>query len=160
MVLSIQITKFIFHNSNWEPYNLPNLVLTKFTHYSKLQCAYSEPDSVLLRTVPELLTRAWLTATYRACLWSIIACSVTSSHSGHIQATAARPHDCNNRARFCSVASSNIVPKVVSQFVEWKAKLRGDTRRSVAAIVRRSLRFLATCERLWRQNVQNGVSCE
>ena len=114
--------------------------------------------SVLLRTVPKLLAHAWVTATYRACLWSISTCTVTPSHSGHIQATAARPHGCNSQARFCLVASSNIVPEeVVLQFVEWKANLRGDTRWSVAAIVCRSLRFLAMCEKSCHQNCWNGV---
>ena len=58
--------------------------------------------SVYLRTVSATLARAWLAATYRTCLWSIRACTVTSPHTSHIQATAARPHGYNNRAKFAS----------------------------------------------------------
>ena len=53
-----------------------------------------------LRTVSALLVRTRLAATYHACLWSIRTCTVTSPHINHIQATAAKPHGCNNRARF------------------------------------------------------------
>ena len=74
--------------------------------------------SVLLRPALELFACTRLTATYRTCLWSVSTCTVMSSHTGLIQATAARPHGCNNQARICSVASSNIVPEGVSQFQE------------------------------------------
>ena len=55
-----------------------------------------------LRTVSALLAHAQLAATYRACLWSIRACTVMSPNSSHIQATAARPHGCKNRAKYVS----------------------------------------------------------
>ena len=93
-------------------------------------------SSVPLRTVLELLARAWLMATYCPCLWSISVCTVASYDTGHMQATAARRHGCNNQARLCSVVCSSTVSERVSQFAEWKAKLRGNTRWSVAAIVR------------------------
>ena len=52
-----------------------------------------------LRTVPALLARALLTATYRTCLWLIRACTMILPHSSHIQVTAVRPHGCSNRAK-------------------------------------------------------------
>ena len=57
-----------------------------------------------LRTVSALPARARLAATYRACLWSIRACTVTSPDSSpiHIQATAARRHGCKNRTKYVS----------------------------------------------------------
>ena len=55
-----------------------------------------------LRTVSALLAHARLVATYRAHLWSIRACTVMSPDSSHIQATAARPHGCKNRAKYVS----------------------------------------------------------
>ena len=58
--------------------------------------------SVHLRTVSALLACARLATTYCACLWSIRACTVTSPNSSHIQATAARPHGCKNRAKYVS----------------------------------------------------------
>ena len=66
--------------------------------------------SVHLRTVPALLTRARLTATYRACLRSIRACTVTSPNTCHIQATEARPHGCNNRAKNVGERVSTLFP--------------------------------------------------
>ena len=93
-------------------------------------------SSVPLRTVPELLTRAWLMATYCPCLWSISVCTVASYNTGHMQATAARPHGCNNWARLCSVVRSNTVSERVSRFAEWQAKLRGNTWCSVTVIIR------------------------
>ena len=61
-----------------------------------------EENSVHLRTVSALLACARLAATYHACLWSIRACTVMSPDSSHIQATAARPHGCKNRAKYVS----------------------------------------------------------
>ena len=43
-----------------------------------------------LRTAPALLARTLLTAIYGTCLWSIRACTMTSSH---IQAMAVWLHD-------------------------------------------------------------------
>ena len=60
-------------------------------------------QSALLSALKDCLSslaRARLAATYHACLWSIRACTVTSPHINHIQATAAKPHGCNNRAKF------------------------------------------------------------
>ena len=62
----------------------------------------SKAYSVHLRTVSALLACARLAATYHACLWSIRACTMTSPDSSHIQATAARPHGCKNRAKYVS----------------------------------------------------------
>ena len=59
-------------------------------------------SSVHLRTVSVLLARGRLAATYRACLWSIRACTMTSPDSSHIQATAARLHGCKNGAKYVS----------------------------------------------------------
>ena len=67
-----------------------------------MQQAGLELDSVHLRTVSALLAHTRLAATYRACLWSIRACTVTSPNSSHIQATVARPHGCKNRAEYVS----------------------------------------------------------
>ena len=58
--------------------------------------------SVYLRTISAPLAHSRLAATYRTCLWSIRACTVMSLYTSHIQATAARPHGCNNRAKFVS----------------------------------------------------------
>ena len=62
----------------------------------------AQAHSVYLRTVSAPLARARLAATYRACLWLIRACTMMSPHTSHIQATAARPHGYNNRAKFVS----------------------------------------------------------
>ena len=55
-----------------------------------------------LRIVSALLVCARLAATYRACLWSIRACTVMSPDSSHIQAMAARPRGCKNRTKYVS----------------------------------------------------------
>ena len=62
---------------------------------SRLKKKDFQPSLVRLRTVSAVLARALLKTTYRAYLWSIGACTVTSSHSSHIQATVVRPHGCN-----------------------------------------------------------------
>ena len=41
------------------------------------------------------LAHVLLTAAYRSCLWSIIACIVTSCHRQHVQASAVWPHGCS-----------------------------------------------------------------
>lgn len=113
------------------PQNPQKLDPLKISHYTLPLCPGSlhfhsaAAQSVLLRTVPDLLTCARLTSTYCACLWSIFsACTVTWSHSGHIQAMATRPHGCDNWARFCLVASSNMVP-AWGNFAVYRMKSKG-----------------------------------
>ena len=86
-------------------------------HYTELWGVYKQASerwvashSVHLRTVSALLAHARLAATYRACLWSIRACTVTSPDSSHIQAMAARPHGCKNRAKYVSQRVSTLFP--------------------------------------------------
>ena len=86
---------FYFHCSRFVSENHKNLHPTKISRYMVLA-----PTSVCLSAVSALLVHARLTATYWACLWSIRACTMTSPHTDHIQATAARPHGCNNWAKY------------------------------------------------------------
>ena len=77
----------------WGHFQLPRAMATRIIEHRL---------SVHLRTISALLAHAQLAATYCVCLWSIRACTVMSSHSSHIQATAVRPHGCNNRAKYVS----------------------------------------------------------
>ena len=80
-----------------------------------------------LRTVSALLACVRLAATYHACLWSIIACIVTSPHTTHIQATAAKPHGCNSRAKF--------VGQRVSTLFSWEFCKLNDEKLTLGMIV-------------------------
>ena len=82
--------------------NTCSYIIMSYTSYCYCYDISSLVISVHLRTVSALLVRAWLVATYHACLWSIRACTVMSPDSSHIQATAARPHHCKNRAKYVS----------------------------------------------------------
>ena len=107
-------------------------------------------NSVHLRTVSALLACARLAATYRACLWSIRVCTVTSpiaaTYKPRQQGRAAAKIEQNmlvSKFQRCSRGASQVEQR--------NAHLGDDCRRSVAAIVHSYLRFSAMCERSCRQ---------
>ena len=69
--------------------------------------------SVHLRTGTEHFARALLASAYRAFLWSIRGCTVTSPNIGLIQATARRPHDHSFRAKNLSQRVPTLFPTYV-----------------------------------------------
>ena len=110
---------------------------------------------VTLRTVSGLLSHPRQAATYRVCLWSIRACTMTSPHINHIQHTMYKPRQQGHMAAIIKqnvlVSEFQYCSRGSLQVEQCKANLGDDCRRSVAAIVHSYLCLSATCERLCHQ---------